>query len=563
MLATDDSTRYLVAAAHLDREYAEDAVREFLVEPTRQIPPSPGVDTATVLTEALAARTRRKYRDALLAVLGAVFVWCGLFTGLLTAWLAVAFVVYAVRLWRRNRDGSARKVLVTVVKIVALGLASLPLAIIAGFGFFAFSELSDLSSGFGYGGRSYSGLPDLDVYWAVSVCCALAMLIVLVADRIAVWHLLTTYFGRLARIPGGAPKPPADRLSFSLAPPRFRAELQRHRIGRVPSGPDALTPLIVHRGANPFVGAGESTKPWSMVIPLTADADADEKPRLTARLLYRRIAEKTAELRESGPLAPDCRLRDLVVTGRVFAPADKLLDHLHLPEIRHYLPHLNTAPQAFLHDVEAGHVHDQAREWSRYYLCMELETWDRDLVVSAFVHCAVGANELYLEWTPCVLPPIADEYRALDKMVNNGVRPLWEGFVRWLLLPVTSFGRIANAFRMRLPLPHDAHQLNPDRYGAGRTLRELASMRHPRNYFQTVDAERYVRLLESKLVPAVAATLQECGYSSTVFERRADAQMINNITISGTNNAPMIFGGESHGDISGPSGPAETTARTP
>ncbi|WP_406638633.1 hypothetical protein [Amycolatopsis sp. WGS_07] len=562
MPGIDDSTRYLVAAAHLDREYAEDAVREFLVEPTRQVPPSPGIDTPTVLAEALAARTRRKYRDALLAVLGAGFVYCSLFTGLLTAWLAVAFVLYAIRLWRKNREGSSRNVLVTVVKIVALGLVSLPLAVFTAFGLFAWTELSDLSSEFGYDSRSYADLPDLDVLWAVAICCALAMLVVLVVDRIAVWHLLTTYFGRSARIPGGTPKPPADRLSFSLAPPRFRAELQRHRVGRVPSWPDAQTPLIVHRGANPFVGAGESTKPWSTVIPLTPDAEAGEKPALTARLLYRRIAEKVAGLRDGGPLAPDCRLRDLTVAGRVFAPADKLLDHLHLPEANYYLRHPNTAPEAFLHDAEAGHVHDQAREWSRYYLCMELETWDRDLVVSAFVHCAVGANELYVEWTPCVLPPIADEYRDLDKMVNNGVRPLWEGFVRWLLLPVTSFGRIANAFRMRLPLPHDSHQLNPDRYGTGRTLRELASMRRPRNYFQTVDAERYVRLLESRLVPAVAATLQECGYSSTLFERRADARMINNITISGTNNAPMIFGGESHGDISGPSGSAAKEART-
>lgn len=292
MPGIDDSTRYLVAAAHLDREYAEDAIREFLVEPTRQIPPSPGVDTVTVLTEALAARTRRKYRDAMLAVLGAVFFCCSLFTGLLPAWLAVAFVISAIRLWRRNREGSSRSVLVTIVKIAALGLASLPLAVFTAFGFFAWTELSDLTSGFGYRSRTYSGLPDLDVFWAVAVCCALAMLVVLVVDRIAVWHLLTTYFGRLARLPGGVPKPPADRLSLSLAPPRLRAELQRHRRGRVPSGPDAQTPLIVHRGPNPFVGAGESTKPWSMVIPLTTDADAGEKPQLTARLLYRRIATK-------------------------------------------------------------------------------------------------------------------------------------------------------------------------------------------------------------------------------------------------------------------------------
>ncbi|MGH3770726.1 MAG: hypothetical protein ACRDRW_04915, partial [Pseudonocardiaceae bacterium] len=51
----DGTTRYLCAAAHLDEEFCDQAIAEFLVEPVRAIPPSPGVDSAAVLREAVAA----------------------------------------------------------------------------------------------------------------------------------------------------------------------------------------------------------------------------------------------------------------------------------------------------------------------------------------------------------------------------------------------------------------------------------------------------------------------------------------------------------------------------
>lgn len=65
----DGTTRYLCAAAHLDEEFCDEAIAECLVEPVRAIPPSPGVDSAAVLREAVAAQTRRRIRDGLLLAL--------------------------------------------------------------------------------------------------------------------------------------------------------------------------------------------------------------------------------------------------------------------------------------------------------------------------------------------------------------------------------------------------------------------------------------------------------------------------------------------------------------
>ncbi|GAA3576774.1 hypothetical protein GCM10022222_71840 [Amycolatopsis ultiminotia] len=558
--ALDDSTRYLAAGAHLDREFAENAVREFLVEPTRQIPPSPGIDTATVLTEALAARTRRKYRDGALVVLGLIFLFFGSLTGMTAGWLATAAAGYAVRSWLRNRKGSRLDRLIRLVKVGVLVFAAAVLGLFAfaGFGAVTFGLLSTPR---GYADYYDSSGPAtlFSAAWLIALLCCLLMLVILVADRLAVWHVTTRYFGRAARMPGQVGPPPADRMSLSLAPQRFRQELERHRLGRRASAPDARMPVIVFRGTNPFVGAGESTTPWSMTIPLEPDGTAETEEPLTVQRLYHSVADKMADLRETGDLSPDQRLRGLLIAGAAFVPAEKLIDHLHLPAATAYLQRLDLAPEAYLRDDEANRIFHQPREWSRYYLCLELETWDRELVVSAFLHAAIDRNALYLESTPCVLPPIAQEYRNVDKMVDNGLRPVGEGLLRWLLLPGTAFGRLVNACRMLLPLPFDGFHLNPDRYGTARTLRELAAMSRPRDYFQAVDAQRYPQLLESRLVPAVIEVLREHGLSSVAFERQINVVTGNHVTIEGSNNAPLIFGGTVHGDVRGRSAPAATT----
>src|SRR5690349_16016068 len=91
----DDTTRFLCGAAHRDEEFADSAIREYLVESTRSIPRSPGVNAGAVLREAVAARTRRKVRDGAVLALAVVVLFTA--TGMqLALWLVVAAVVAMV-----------------------------------------------------------------------------------------------------------------------------------------------------------------------------------------------------------------------------------------------------------------------------------------------------------------------------------------------------------------------------------------------------------------------------------------------------------------------------------
>ncbi|WIX81747.1 hypothetical protein QRX50_13790 [Amycolatopsis carbonis] len=62
-------------------------------------------------------------------------------------------------------------------------------------------------------------------------------------------------------------------------------------------------------------------------------------------------------------------------------------------------------------------------------------------------------------------------------------------------------------------------------------------------------------------MPAVVEVLREGGFSSVAFEQRINVVASNNVTIEGSDNAPMIFGGTVNGNVSGATvGAADQTA---
>lgn len=541
----DDTTRYLCAASHLDRDYADEAIREFLVEPTRPIPPSPGFDSTSVLMEAVAARTRRKLRDGALAVLMAVCLYTLWNSPVLWAWVVLAVLLCAYRVW--TSGWPLRKVLGRTLGLL-LGVALLYAL------WYALSEslLTEL-----FGSRSRRRHSDTTFIGASTVDTAFGLsalglsLVVLVVDRVAVWRLLTRRFGRLARN-----QPPTDPLTEerplrAWSPPSFVRQLARHQAhANLPAEYDGVAQLVVHRGYLPFVGSGRVRDPWSMVLPLEPGEKPDEAVELTTTSFYRRVREQMAVLQESTGLSPSMRLRELKIVDAVFASSPELIDHLNEPVAVAYLSGLDSPPNPFLPPQEVEQLRALPREWSRYYLCFQLETWDRDLVLSMYLHAAVDDSTLYLEWTPCVLTPVDPEYQSIDKLSRNSARAWGQAFGRWLRLPVTVFGRMRHTLKIIRPLPADPGMLDADRFGSLRTLREMAAAPDVLEYFQLLDVERYEKILHSRLIPAISQVLRESGYSPAQFERRA-AQVVNQVNIHGANYGAFNVSGTTTGPMSG------------
>ncbi|MGK3201620.1 hypothetical protein [Amycolatopsis sp. MEPSY49] len=538
---SDDTTRYLCAASYLDPRYSTEAITEFLVEPTRPVPPSPGLDAGRVLTEAVRARARRKNYDGLLVGLMAVVIGLSWDNPLLYGWIVLSVLLVVARAGKTayaNERVFNPKTLVLIAVVVVVGWLLL-----------TYSDELFESSGSRYSSRYYDDV-DIDydgssggdtARFVIGIVLAIVVLMVVTFERWSLWNLLTTRFKRFA-----PPAPDTGSLS-GLFTEDFREQLGRYQRGDEFAGMPGA-PLVVYRGYKPFVGAGFRRDSWSMAIPLERldddESDPETRRELTTETLYEEIRGAIADLRQSASLSPDRRLGGLTVTDAVFTPAAELIDHLTDAEAASYLPDIEYPPHTRLSEADVERIRREPKEWARYYLCFQVETWDRDLVLTTFLHVAVDDTTLYVEWTPFMLPPIKAEYRVVDKMRQESLRPFGQGLLGWLELPASLPGRIANlASWIRRP-KREAGVLDPERYGASSTLRELAAVNLFTDYFQLVDVERYEKIIGSRLLPTIGKLLGDAGFSTAKFEEQAAVVINNDISIGGDNRAPITQTGQ-------------------
>jgi hypothetical protein len=547
---SDNTTRYLCAAVHQNSDYCDAAIAEFLVEPVRALPPSPGADSGAVLRDAVAARMRRRVRDGVLLALLLVFAIANF--ALLALWWLAAIVVWVVREARRSgvepiiggvgglvlaatRRDTARPSRRTAV-VVGVGLVLVVLLI------------NQIGPGLPYllyslglwNGYSSTG-PELP---SIGLLLTLALFAVLATDGFLVHWLVHSCFqrGRFvadAHVLSMGLQQRLRTLGEGFHEQALRRIAAADRNGQLPDVAD----VIVHRDYSPFVGAGLIVDRQEVAISLVPDQD-DDGPSETQPIdvlgLHERITADLWQIRGSSSLGPGGRLADLQMREQVLAPSEQLVTQFGETPQPEVLPNLADPPAAWMRLELARYLAQVPTEWARYYRCYRIETWDRDLTPSCFVHVGTDQTTLYLERVHCLLTPLAADVRAIDRPADP-FAPVAAGLFELFLLPASVLRRARSVFGFTRPLAQRPGEVVPDRYGAARSLRELASSSQYRTYFQQADAARYQRILDRVLERAVGAYLEEHGYSAVEFQRTFNG-IVNDYRNANFNNSAVGAG---------------------
>ena len=557
---SDGTTRYLCAAAHLDEKFCDDAIAEFLVEPVRAIPPSPGVDSAAVLREAVAAQTRRRIRDALLLALLGVLACISLDTVILwtvAAGVAAALQALGASFTRRSRRGGAPatdagRTRRTFAVLVTLALLAFDL-LLSPTMLFLLERSSDVNA------QGSLATPQLipDTAWRTLLISDLLpawrtllmsglLLLVLIVDEFTVAKLMNSSFRR-DRFDPDAGRAPSQwqRWVRSLGHGSFRAELRRVACSaESPQAAAGQADVVVYCGSTPFIGAGKQVAHHVIALPLEPsedESDADPVP-IGVSDLHRHVAESLADLRSPSSLSPGRRLEHLQQREQVLLPADRLLFNRSVQSQLPVLPDLSRPPLAHLPLGAARDLAENPLEWARYYQCFRVESWDRDLTTSCYLHIGTDQRMLYLEWTYCILFPVRERYRSIDRPAESPWTTFGRSLAELTTLPASVLTRLRSVFRRRNMLVQRAGELVPDRYGAAQSIRELAAGTKAQTYFQDADTERYVNIMDRTLVRAVGQFLEERGYSVVEFTRMADP-VINNYNVQGNVTNSMLGSG--------------------
>lgn len=539
------TTRLLGAAAHLDAELAESFIDEFLVEPRRCIPRSPGVDAGSVLGEAAASHRRRQWRDGLLAVLAVVvMVTFPLFA---VGWLVIGGVIAAARGAVGGTRSTTTVVVTVIVGIVGLAVVSGLAAVIA-----TLNSLLTLGAG---SSSAYEPESTVTVGGVLGVLAIVAIAVVILGDRLLVVALVRRHFSQHRF--RSEPDPDDDGLVASLRTigrDRFAASLERTRQAEADGASDGLADVVVFRGPEPFVGAGAIVERHALVVPLESEGGG-QPSTVSVLALHDAVSSGMNALRRPSSLSPHERLEDLRSHEQVLVSAHDLVVNTASREGRAYLPQGSGAPPVARIPVKVARTGaDHPREWARYYRCHYVEGWERDLTVSCYVTFGTDNHLLYLEWVTCALTPLDDSYRVIDDHHALSSAAWSGGFLDVLSFPAGLPSRIGRVFRSFRPVATAPGQVSPAQYGALVSLRELAASGSTDDYFRTIDVRRYASLFDRTVLEAVRTYLAAHGLAIADFDRVASSVInIGSVTDS---VVAAGAGARAEGTRPGSSGPA-------
>lgn len=489
-----NATRLLSAGAYLERGYRRDVIRELVRDRFRIVAPSYGYDAVTVLAHALAARSLRRKQLAAVA----------------------AGELIDLILVRNGVFGPVGGVLVALW---------LPWA-------FAFLR------------------------------------------RVATMQALITWL---------SPRPDSDDAAAADYEYDFpaNAALTEELVEKIALEQQGGRSEIVfaRERYEPFVGAGWSRDDWTtaeLLVPRKADptlqaylqdGEDDEEPVEQPPVIPFTVAEITeyvarrleSELRDDAPYGE--QVEHLVVERRKYSRAGALPVKKRL--FWHWRGVLLLPPDA--PEVAAfGFANQEKYDAAREYLCIRVGAWDQEIVTSVFVGFDLRGNTLYSEFYPYVMPPVKASFHLVDRLPRHlggsvllrmavGI-PL--GLPRKAYLAAwqsarAGVRRLKGLMRATVGLVGvvDASEFRLGQYavalvdtGAKVSLRELAASSAYHHFFQKADDEKYVKIVQRRLLEVVRDFLIE--HNIDVFDHDARGATIldkstrtyGDVTMYGDNN---------------------------
>lgn len=464
-----DATRYLCVAAHLDPDFTRKVVRELLVAEHRLPLPVPSVDLATVARHSLAARSRRFYRDTVIAAAVLLAVAAA-------GWAIAAWYVWGAGLWlacRAARHGSARH-------------AAVFGALLWGFGGLVLLTLV-ASTADPLGLRAATAIPVPSgarpaLVWigtpaAVVLCCWLAVF----ADEIAAHATVADRLRRDRFTPGRwlSAEPAWAQHALGVLGERLADKRLEHH--------PVLDP------ADPFLGAGRQASRRRWLIEL-GSAGTRSAPFDTEDLLDR-VCERLAGGFGGLDRAEASGARSVTIDQCAISTADALATRDGRDSVR------------LLPDAPGGGGPGRG---PRPFRRIRVGADPAGTRVTVFLSASAGAGLLQVELYGHVLGPIPARYRAADHASPFGPAVVLGGAVRAVKrLPDAIFGAPralartaadpALRRRNRAALLRAAASGHPLRAGARFCLREAVADPVGTDRFADEDANLYLAVVERRV----------------------------------------------------------------
>lgn len=293
--------------------------------------------------------------------------------------------------------------------------------------------------------------------------------------------------------------------------------------------------ISVYGTYRPFVGSGTSSGGWSFAINL---ARGKETPGGQVRLepMSFEVEEFYSEIE-----------RDISASGLVGLTIENrlLVDGQNIRDDFRFLPDRQGRPVT---EISADKLLELTREpelLNRPYQCIRLQTWDGDLVLSAFVNLTRRGTVLLAEVQHYLLAPLQPEYRQADRLASWSLGQRVRTELRNAPSAVTGT-MIRAPFRMTRLMLRTGLGWHTERtairrimtdpeynFGAVTSVRELAQARHYRRYFQQVDRDLNTKFIDRQVLDTIVDFLDSRNIDTSQFQEQRSMILNNGLLVSG------------------------------
>lgn len=287
--------------------------------------------------------------------------------------------------------------------------------------------------------------------------------------------------------------------------------------------------VTVYSGFNPFIGAGFDHGGWSFAMDMRKGADrlghrAEAKPFALPEL-YGAISESVAGLEVEG----------LEIEDRLFVNG---VDVRYDPAL---LPDIVGRPVNAVSEDELARFVAHPTHRVRHYKCVRVIDWRGELVVSMFLRFALENGRLFAELSRFLLPPLKPNFRRVDGIdpelsLRDVLAMLGRASAATLALWLRSPASVIRPLRRARHRARELRRVKRDPlfdYGAPATALDRARSTQYSRYFQKLDREMYVKVLERTILDSLVEFLDARDIDTTELSERRETIINNGIMVPG------------------------------
>lgn len=187
----------------------------------------------------------------------------------------------------------------------------------------------------------------------------------------------------------------------------------------------------------------------------------------------------------------------------------------------------------------------------RHYKCLRVTEWNGELILSIFLRFSKIGHNLFIEANYYLLTPLRSYYRQYDEIESQpsrenllelAVQSTLKAFVFASLLvifPVVILMDIStvqereqrkyNARKNKIKEIKSNYSFN---YGAITSLRERVSQEEYQRFFQKLDQEMYLKIIERRIVDSLSNFLDSKNIDTSVFKETKSTILNHGVILS-------------------------------